>query len=343
MIVLKRLDDKRRAALRILYLAPHAPSPDTPRPPAIHPDYGVQPAYQYEIWDVLRNGLGLDVDSSSDLGAVPGAFEGRNYIFSLYNIAPFRNSEIYVTALAARAGIACLGAPANIRALAEDKWLSKLAARALGLPTPEGKVFGQGVPVQKPDFDGPYVAKPRFGAASTGIDAQSAQEDFDALAPRVGALGASIDECLVERVFGDFDVTVPILLGDNGPVALPPATQTSDNPYGLFTHRQKRKLEPGLIREFPGDEPWLAPIVEDALRFARAVEPYDYLRCDFRFGPAGHAFLEFNLACSIGGAMAFAQSAAQAGISSEALVEHILVTSLDRQWGRQDAAEPPPR
>ncbi len=342
MIALKRLDDRRRAALEILYLAPHAPSSDTPKPPDIHSDYGVQPAYQYEIWDVLRNGLGLNVHSSSDIDIVPEAFEGRNYVFSLYNIAAFRNSEIYLSALTAKAGIACLGAPANIRALAEDKWLSKLAARALGLPTPAGAVFGRGVPVRKPGFGGPYIAKPRFGAASTGIDAGSAREEFDALAPRVEALGAGIDECLVEQVFGEFDVTVPILIGDEGPTALPPATQTSDSPYGLFTHRQKRKLDPGLTREFPGDEPWLAPIVADALRFARAVGPYDYLRCDFRFGPAGHAFLEFNLACSIGGAMAFAQSAAQAGISSEALVEHILATSLDRQWG-QGVAEPPPR
>ena len=342
MIALKRLDERRRDALRILYLAPHAPLPETPKPPDIHPDYGVQPAYQYEIWDVLRHGLGLDVESSSDLGVVPEAFEGRNYVFSLYNIAPFRNSEIYVSALAAKAGIACLGAPGNIRALAEDKWLSKLAAQALGLPTPAGKAFGRSVPVRKPDFDGPYVAKPRFGAASTGIDTLSAQEDFGALETRVAALGASIDECLVEQVFGDFDVTVPILVGENGPVALPPATQTSDSPYGLFTHRQKRKLEPGMTREFPEDGPWLKPIVEDALRFARAVEPYDYLRCDFRFGPAGHAFLEFNLACSIGSAMAFAQCAARAGIPSQALVEHILVTSLDRQWG-QGAAAPLPR
>ena len=342
MIALKRLDDRRRATLKILYLAPHAPSPDTPKPPAIHPDYGVQPAYQYEICDVLTKGLGLDVVSSSDLNAVPQAFEGRNYVFSLYNIAPFPNSEVYVAALAARAGIACMGAPANIRALAEDKWLSKLAAQALGIPTPAGKVYGPGAPVHEPSFDGPYVAKPRFGAASTGIDAESAQADFGALTARIAQLRATTDECLVEQVFGEFDVTVPILVGEDGPVALPPATQTCDSPYGLFTHRQKRKLEPGLTREFPGDEPWLEPIIEDALRFARVVEPYDYLRCDFRFGPAGHAFLEFNLACSIGSAMAFAQCAARVGISSEALVEHILVTSLDRQWG-QGASAPSPR
>lgn len=342
MIALKRLDRARRNALRVLYLAPHAPSPGTPRPPAIHPDFGVQPAYQYEMWDLMQNGLGLDIESRSDLDSLPQAFEGRNYIFSLYNIAPFRNSEVYVTALAARAGIACLGAPANIRALAEDKWLTKLAAQALGIPAPAGDVFGPGAPVRKPDFDGPYIAKPRFGAGSTGIDKDSAQADFDKLAPRVAALGATVDECLVERVFGDFDVTVPILVGDDGPVPLPPATQTTDSPYGIFTHRQKRRLAPGLTRDFPPDEPWLADIVEDALRFARAVEPCDYLRCDFRVGPEGHALLEFNIACSIGSAMAFAQCAARVGISSEALVEHILATSLDRQWG-QGASEPLPR
>ena len=333
MISLKRLDDARRAALRVLYLAPHAPTPGTEPPPPIHPEFGVQPAYQYEVWDMLRNGLGLDVESRSSLGALPEAFEGRNYVFTLFNIARFRNSEVYVSSLSAAAGIACLGAPPNIRALAEDKWLTKLSAQALGLPTPAGAVFGPGAPVCRPLFDGPYIAKPRFGAASMGVDTFSAQANFDALAARVAELETSTDECLVEHVFGECDVTVPVLIGDEGPVALPPARQTIDGPFGIFTHRHKRKLIPGLVRDFPGDEAWLEPIVDDALRFARAVMPYDYLRCDFRHGPEGHALLECNIACSIGREMAFAQSAEKAGISFAALVEHILVTSLDRQWG----------
>ena len=338
MISPKRLDDARRAALRVLYLAPHAPTPETEPPPPIHPEFGVQPAYQYEVWDMLRNGLGLDVESRSRLDALPEAFEGRNYVFTLFNIAPFRNSEVYVSSLSAAAGIACLGAPANIRALAEDKWLTKLSAQALGLPTPAGAVFGPGVPVCRPPFDGPYIAKPRFGAASMGVDTASAQASFDALAARVAELEASTDECLVEHVFGDCDVTVPILVGDEGPVALPPARQSVDSPFGIFTYRHKRKLIPGLVREFPRDEAWLEPIVADALRFARAVMPYDYLRCDFRHGPEGHALLECNIACSIGREMAFAQSAEKAGISFAALVEHILATSLDRQWGPGAAA-----
>ena len=342
MISPRRLTAARRSALRVLYLAPHAPVPGAPTPPAIHPDFGVQPAYQYEIWNVLRNGLGLDVESQSDLHAVPQALEDRNYVFTLYNIAPFRNSEVYVSALAAAAGIACLGAPPNIRALIEDKWLTKLTAQALGLPTPPGTVFSPGVPVRAPAFDGPYIAKPRFGAASMGIDSHSAHADFDVLAARVAELETSTDECLVEQVFGDCDVTVPILLGDDGPVALPPARQTIDSAYGIFTHRHKRRLIPGLVRDFPSDEPWIAPIVEDALRFVRATMPFDYIRCDFRFGPAGHALLECNLACSIGSEMAFAQSAATAGIPLDALVEHILATSLDRQWG-VGADAPPAR
>ena len=342
MISLRRLDRARRSALRVLYLAPHAPAPGMMPPPAIHPDFGVQPAYQYEIWDLLCNGLGLEVESRSELGALPQAFEGRNYVFTIYNIAPFRNSEVYVSALATAAGIACLGAPPNIRALIEDKWLTKLTAQALGLPAPAGMVFSPGVPVRKPAFEGPYIAKPRFGAASMGIDIHSAQADFDTLAARVAELGASTDECLVERVVGDCDVTVPILVGDDGPVALTPARQRIDSAYGIFTHRHKRKLIPGLSRDFPGDEPWLVPIVEDALRIARAVTPYDYLRCDFRFGSEGHALLECNIACSIGSEMAFAQCAAMSGISLEALVEHILATSLDRQWG-VGADRPPAR
>ncbi len=343
MISLKRLSPARRSALRILYLAPHAPTPGDAEPPAIHPRWGVQPFYQYEIWNVLRNGLGLDVVSLADLDPLPQAFDGRNYAFTIFNLAPFRNSELYVATLASRAGIACLGAPPNVRALAEDKWLTKLAASALGIPVPAGEVFGPGDSIGTPAFEGPYIAKPRFGAASMGIDADSAQPDFDALRGRVEALAGDFDECLVEQVSGEFDLTVPILVGEDGPVALPAVRQTSDGRYGIFTHRKKRRLEPGLIRDFPEEHaPWLAPIVEDALRFARVATPYDYIRCDFRVGADGHALLECNIACSIGSAMAFAQSAASAGISLEALVEHILATSLDRQWGH-GADAPPPR
>ena len=153
--------------------------------------------------------------------------------------------------------------------LAEDKWLTKLTAQALGVPTPAGAVFSPGIPVRQPPFEGPYIAKPRFGAASMGIDTHSAQADFDVLASRVAELETSTDECLVEHVFGECDVTVSILMGDEGPVTLPPARQSIDSPFGIFTHRHKRKLVPGLVRDFPVDEPWLEPIVEDALRFAQ--------------------------------------------------------------------------
>ena len=46
------------------------------------------------------------------------------------------------------------------------------------------------------------------------------------------------------------------------------------------------------------------------------------------------------MVCSIGSEMAFAQSAARAGIALDALVEHILATSLDRQWGAGTDAPP---
>ncbi len=327
------LDQARRTNLRILFLAPHAPVNGAAPPPAIDPVFGVQPAYHREIHDLLRDALGLDLVSRNSLDGLDEALDRANFVFSLYNIAPFRNSEVHVASLAAKAGIACLGAPPNIRALAEDKWISKLSARALGIPCPPGQPYGDGHDVLPPAFPGPYIAKPRFGAASAEIDEMSVHDRFEPLRGRVAALSNAPDSCLVEQVAGAFDVTVPVLPGPEGPFALPVACQKAAGPSGVFTHRQKRRLEPGLVREFPGDAPWTRPIIRDALRFARAVQPWDYLRCDFRAGPDGHAFLECNVACSIGSAMAFAQCAEQAGIALESLVEHIIAASLDRQWG----------
>ena len=169
-----------------------------------------------------------------------------------------------------------------------------------------------------------------------GIDNESVHSEFETLTRRIAELTTPTDECLVEQIYGDCDITVPILMGDQGPVALPPARQTVGNKFSVVTHGHKRKLLPGLKREFPSHEAWSEPLVNDALRFAHAIKPYDYLRCDFRHGPEGHALLECNVGCSIGKEMAFAQSAQKAGISFEALVEHILVTSLDRQWGTHD-------
>ena len=340
LIPIRPLDRRRRDILRILYLAPHAPRPGAAPPPPIHPDFGVQPAYHHEIHDVLVSGLGLDVTSTDSLADLDRSLAGRNYIFSLYNIAPFRNSEVHVSTLAAAAGIACLGAPPNVRALLEDKWFSKLTARALGIPCPHGQPFGDGIPGEPPAFPGPYIVKPRFGAASRDIAEESAAEEFAPLRARISQLASRPDGCLVEAIAGQFDITVPLLIGPRGPLALPPARQEAAGRWGIMTHRQKRRIEPGLVREFPQAEPWLAPIVADAVRFANAVRPWDYLRCDFRFGEDGHTFLECNAGCSLGSAMAFAQSAATVGISLEALVGHIIATSLDRQWGAGSSTPP---
>lgn len=334
---LARLDESRRRGLKVLYLAPHAPDRDAPPPPATDPRFGVQPAYHHELFTLLRDGLGLDVEPCADLDLFQRRVRDFDYVFTLYNIAPFRNSEIFVSAVCAYHGVACLGAPPNVRALAEDKWYTKWLAAGLGIPVPRGAVYGDRAALERaPDFPGPYIAKPRFGAASTGITRDSAQRDFAALRPVAAELVGDGEECLVEEVAGSFDVTVPIL-GGRTLTPLPVARHVTDSPFGLFTHRQKRKLDPGLRREIVAaggaDAPWFDGVRRDALTLAECLRPFDYIRCDFRVSEDGARWwlLECNLGCSIGSQMAFAQCAARAGISAAALVEHILVTSLDRQ------------
>jgi len=341
---LARLDAARRRRLKVLYLAPHAPDPDAPPPLATDARFGVQPAYHHEIFVLLRDGLGLDVEPCADLDLFQRRVTDFNYVFTLYNIAPFRNSEIFVSAVCAYHGIACLGAPPNVRALAEDKWHTKWLAAGLGIPVPRGAVYGRPDALeQSPGFPGPYIAKPRFGAASAGITGDSAQADFAALRPFARSLIEQGEECLVEEVAGSFDVTVPILAGRTL-MPLPVARHVTDSPFGLFTHRQKRKLDPGLRREIVtagGPEaPWFDGVRRDALTLATCLEPFDYIRCDFRVSADGARWwlLECNLGCSIGSQMAFAQCAAHADISAPALLEHILATSLDRQWTGEAAA-----
>ncbi len=66
------------------------------------------------------------------------------------------------------AGVAYSGPSAAGAALGMDKWAFSAVAAAAGLPTlPRALLSAEG---PDPDFEGPYILKPRFGGSSIGID-----------------------------------------------------------------------------------------------------------------------------------------------------------------------------
>lgn len=61
-----------------------------------------------------------------------------DYVFSLMNRFGMSKPEIFISSYCEFIQVPYLGAPPNIRAIAEDKLLTKLVFRSLGLNMPEG-------------------------------------------------------------------------------------------------------------------------------------------------------------------------------------------------------------
>ena len=244
---------------------------------------------------------------------------------------PINNPEVFVPSLCEYLKMPCLGARPNVRALAEDKWFSKLAAKSAGLPVSPGAVFSSVEELATPpSFKGPYFIKHRFGAASDGITANSIQDDWQGAARVAARLIENGMEALVEGYAPGFDITVPAL-GGTQPVVLGVVRPRSNKPGGIITEDLKRSDPLGY-------ELFEAGAVESDLRadvaaLWAAAGPMDYFRLDYRFDPetGRRTFLEFNICCHIGRSGAICLAASQWGLSQTDLLGHAVEYSLRRQ------------
>ena len=331
MTALLQINLTRRRELNILFLAKYAEDWTEP-PPVVHPSYGRELYTKYEVLSVLR-GLAQRVEPCASLEA----FERRmrrgpapDYIFQIYNREPVRNPEILVSSLCARTGVPYLGSPPNVRAMAEDKWITKLMAKSMGLAVPEGVVAVAEADLDEPPtFGGPYFVKPRFGANSEGVDEGSICDSWMEVRERAAALLAAGEEALIEALAPGLDVTVPVL---GGPLALHPVANHSELREGVQTERQKRFLDPGKRGEPFDDAPLCEQLMETAMAFSKLVQPCDYMRVDFRVAPdRSFQLLEFNVTCNLATVMSMNVGAGAAGVSHAAMIEHFLCYSLQRQ------------
>lgn len=318
-------------ATRILFIAEYAPDEFAPIAKTF-PGDGGYPAYHHAIWEVLTD-IGYSVRSSSSPTAALFSGKDIDFVFSLYNRMPVNNSEVMVSAFCEYARVPYLGAPSNIRALAEDKWLTKLAARSIGIPTPEGIPYrDHGALGQSPNFPGPYFVKNRFGAASEGIGPASLQDTWE------GAKIVALDlieqgmSVLVERYAPGIDVTVPIL-GSAPPMVLGHVHPRSNAVGQILT--EDLKMDDPLGYEMYDIGPVSKVVLEDAHRLWAAAGPMDYLRMDYRFDPTTgeRAFLEFNVCCFLGESGAICLAGSEHGLSQADIVAHVVEFGLRRQSG----------
>ncbi len=320
--------------IRMLFMAPYAPNGPGYELNAYSGD-GTYPLYYFEIFNRLKR-LGFKVESSSKPYTVVHAGGAIDYIFSLFNRMAIRNSEIFVSAYCEYLNISYLGAGPNIRALAEDKFISKLAAQSLGIPIPKGAVYHNGItPLECPPFEGPYFIKNRYGAASEGITVDNVQENWSGVMKIIKSLWERGTDALVEEFIDGIDITVPIV-GDTVPRMLGVFHPPSDKPGNILTEDLKLTDPLGYHWYEPGDNG--VHLMDDALKLWNSLGQIDYFRMDYRLNPntGERKFIEFNICCYISEHGPFGLAAEKIGVSADALMNHIIAFSLWRQAGRRN-------
>ncbi len=319
----------KTSTTRILFIARHAPQ-EPNYACRSYPGDGGYPAYYHRVWQVLTD-LGYRVRTANHCLALLAAPGHVDLVFSLYNRIPIDHPEIFVASTCAFLGLPNVGAGPNIRALAEDKWLSKLAARAVGIPVAEGAIYCSAEELAvPPPFVGPYFVKNRFGAASEGISVESIQDDWAGAAAVARALLERGLAVLVEAYIPGIDLTVP-MLGGRQPIMLGVVRPRSDQIGGIITEHLKR--DDPLGYELFRDDAAETAMRADVTALWVALGPMDYARLDYRFDPRSgrRVFLEFNICCHIGRSGAICLAAGQWGLDQADLLGHVVEYCLSRQ------------
>lgn len=317
--------------IRILFFAKYAPKSIESKLP-VNIEDEVYAVYHYGIYASLYKEF-EHIISTNRLQDIVETKPDVDYIFSLYNRMPFRNSEVFVSSLAEYYKIPYLGATPNVRAIAEDKQLAKITATCLGIDTPKWAVCNVGNSIPKIDFKGPYFVKPRFGASSKNIDSTSVCKDLCAIVPKIHEYHAAGIDVIIEEYIEGTSITVPILNNFGCTKILPFIIEESSEPYNIITYKQKRKIQSGLNRTINQDTNLQEQVNEVAKLFFDSVQPLDYTRIDFIIDKSTHKpyFIEFNVCCNLGKHAAINIAATSIGIEYDDLINNIIYSSLFRQ------------
>jgi len=315
--------------INILFLSKYAPKClSDPIPNNIEDE--IYAKYHHAVYSILCKNF-YNVDSSNNI-AILRQKPDVDFIFSLYNRLPFRNSEVFVSAVAEYYKIPYLGGRPNIRALAEDKHLAKMLALYAGVSTPKWKTYNILEKIEPPGFPGPYFIKPRFGASSKYIDEKSVCPLWEVAHERILYLHKNQQDVILEELIDGVYYTSPIISNFGKTIFLPCIEQHSDLKYGIVTYEQKRKTKDGLSRVVTQNQTLQKQINYYSSNIFSLISPTDYTRIDYiicheRSIPY---FLEFNMCCNLGEHSSIAQSASYMGIDYEKIVMNILLSSMYR-------------
>ncbi|MFM7403257.1 MAG: phosphoribosylglycinamide synthetase [Erythrobacter sp.] len=315
--------------LTTLFIAKHAMGDGS-----LHPEDGNHAIYHHEVRTILE-GLGIGLKVANSYNALFEKPEGVDFVFPLLNRGGFLNSEMMLPLLCTRHGLPYIGATPILRGLSDDKHLTKLEAKARGVPTAPWAIFRRGAPVDVsicPPAER-WVIKPNASSASWGV-----QDAVDAagLERAIAAVHADGHDAIVEPFLVGSDVEVPVITVNGRPTIMPMMQFLQADPAHLRTYYEKRDLvdrsNKYSLVAYERSE-MVARITELTDTLMGIFDPFDYGRFEFRVDDESGQidFLEVNLNCNLWSEKVFGRSALLAGMTQEELIETIVAESMLQQ------------
>lgn len=193
-----------------------------------------------------------------------------------------------IQALLEMAEIPFTGSGSLTSKLAMDKYVSKLIAQDLNIPTPKFFLFVKGMRLAEINiqFPLPYIVKPNNGGSSVGI---TVVKELSHLEDALNSALVYDDRVLIEQFIPGKELTVTILGQQTYPVV---EIRPVDGWYDYKNKYTKGNTEyicPGEISEH-----YSSKVQEMAYIFFERIAGKAYGRIDFRFDGEEFYFLEAN-------------------------------------------------
>lgn len=324
-----RIPDEAKQRLTTLFIAKHAMGDGS-----LHPEDGNHAIYHHEVRTILE-GIGMGLKVANNYNALFEKPEGVDFVFPLLNRGGFLNSEMMLPLLCTRLGLPYVGATPILRGLSDDKHLSKLEAKARGVPTAPWAIFRRGAPVDVaicPPAER-WVIKPNASSASWGVQDAT---DAAGLEQAIASVHADGHDAIVEPFLEGSDVEVPVITVNGRPTIMPMMQFLQADPAHLRTYYEKRDLvdRSNKYSLVAYERPEMVARITQMTEVLMGIfEPFDYGRFEFRVDDASGRidFLEVNLNCNLWSEKVFGRSALLAGITQEELIETIVAESMMRQ------------
>ena len=318
----------------ILFLAQFAPTNGENIVPKTPEEEFYANTYHIPIYNIIKQS-GYNFVSSNDVNELFINHNKYDLVWSVYNRLGFRNSEIFVQSLCEFYGIPYIGAAPNIRAMIEDKSMSKLLAEHLSIPTAKWVVASSKYPLCKfPPFPGPYFVKPRFGSASIGIDESCLCENWKKVISKANDYFDIDTEIIVEQYIDGTYYGVPIMKSDSSrPLVAVPHYQISSKKGNIITNAQKRFTDSGMQRFISKDDSLNRLLTHYSSSYFAEMQPCDYARIDFIVEKQTGIpyFLEVNALMNLGQRGGFIASFLESGFNSyEEIILHILKLGISK-------------